>query len=313
MFGAESGLPRFSPNGGHFLPREGLKRLCFNIEGMVFDYAPKRIACLQPSATVILHELGELDRVVACTKYCADVVPAVDDGSRLILSDSWTANADQIVAAKPDLVIAAVPYQEKAVGEILKAGSRFLGLAPKTLDDIYGDIATIAGVVGRMDRGDEVIAEMKCRVEEVSAKVQRLPPARVFCEEWGKPIIASQPWVAELIQAAGGIFVCRPSGQVSVQEVLAADPEVIVAAWCGAGDRVPLDKIIRERGWEGTTAAKTGRVFCVRDEFLNTPAPTLVHGLKALAHATHPEMFPVTKGIRRITDVPEPATAKAVS
>jgi hypothetical protein len=36
---------------------------------------PHRIACLQPSATVILASIGELDRVVACTKYCADVVP----------------------------------------------------------------------------------------------------------------------------------------------------------------------------------------------------------------------------------------------
>ena len=48
------------------------------------------------------------------------------------------------MAARPDLVIAAVPYQEKAVVEILKAGVRFLGLAPKTLADIYTDIATIA-------------------------------------------------------------------------------------------------------------------------------------------------------------------------
>ena len=27
-------------------------------------------------------------------------------------------------------------------------------------------------------------------------------------------------------------------------------PEVVVAAWCGAGDRVPLQKIVRERGWQ---------------------------------------------------------------
>jgi iron complex transport system substrate-binding protein len=51
------------------------------------------------------------------------------------------------------------------------------------------------------------------------------------------------------------------------------------------------------------TAAVTGRVFCIRDEFLNTPAPTLLQGLDALAYALHPEVFPCTKGIRQITDV----------
>src|SRR5271169_6566832 len=100
-------------------------------------HTPRRIACLQPSATVILDAIGELGRVVACTKYCADVVPGVADGSRIILADSWTADTEQIMAARPDLVIASVPYQEKAVIEILRAGVPFLGLAPKTLADIF--------------------------------------------------------------------------------------------------------------------------------------------------------------------------------
>ena len=49
------------------------------------------------------------------------------------------------------------------------------------------------------------------------------------------------------------------------------DPEVVVAAWCGAGDRVPLEKIVADRGWQGTRAAQQSRVYCIADEFLNTP------------------------------------------
>ena len=60
--------------------------------------------------------------------------------------------------------------------------------------------------------------------------------------------------------------------------MLPADPDVIVAAWCGAGDRVPLEKIIPKRGWEQTKAARNGRVYCINDEFLNTPASTLMQG-----------------------------------
>lgn len=148
---------------------------------------------------MILDRLGELDRVVACTKYCADVVSSVADGSRLILADSWTADAKQIIAAHPDLVIAAVPYQEKAVSEILKAGSRFLGLAPRTLADIYADIATIGGIVGASDRAEQVIATMQRHIERTRERTANHPKPSVFCEEWGKPVIASQPWVAELV------------------------------------------------------------------------------------------------------------------
>jgi iron complex transport system substrate-binding protein len=273
------------------------------------SHTPRRIVCLQPSATVILAAVGELDRVVACTKYCADVVPGLASRPRLILADSWTANTLQIIAAHPDLVIAAVPYQEKAVVEILKSGARFLGLAPKALADIYTDIATIAGVVGAVDRGDEVIFSMQRHIERVRACTGHVPRPRVFCEEWGKPLIASQPWIAELIEAAGGDFLATPGRQVSANEILQLDPEVLLAAWCGAGDRVPLEKIIAGRGWQQTPAARSGRVFCIRDEFLNTPAPTLLQGLDALAFAIHPKLFPRPEGIRQITDAPASTAA----
>src|SRR6266849_5901938 len=267
------------------------------------DHTPQRVVCLQPSATVILAAIGKLERVVACTKYCADVCPEVTTGGRAIIADSWTAQSEQIVAARPDLVIAAVPYQEKAVAEILKSGARFLGLAPKTLADIYTDIATIAGVMGAPERGQRVISEMQSEIEAVHAQTNGKPRPRVFCEEWGKPLIASQKWVAELVEAAGGEFLGEPGVQRSPEAVLCEDPEVVVAAWCGAGDRVPLEKIIRDRGWQEMRAARDGRVYCIRDEFLNTPASTLVQGLQALASAIHPERFPQQPGLRCIADV----------
>ncbi|HVI10468.1 MAG TPA: ABC transporter substrate-binding protein [Candidatus Binatia bacterium] len=271
------------------------------------SYLPRRIACLQPSATVILAELGALDRVVACTKYCVDVVPEISSQPRTILHDSWTSNSSEIIAARPDLVIASVPYQEKSVAEILKSGARFLGLAPKNLQDIYGDISAIASLVGVSIRGEEVIARMQKEIEIVREKVRSQksgPSLRVFCEEWGKPLISSQPWVAELVEAAGGKFLGEPGRQISAGEVERLDPEVLISAWCGAGDRVPLEKIVADRNWQATAAARSGRIFCIRDEYLNTPAPTLLQGLNAIAWALGPELFPRPKGIRQITAVP---------
>ena len=267
------------------------------------SYNPQRIACLQPSATVILASVGELERVVACTKYCADVVPEVRDGNRLIIADSWTSKASEILAARPDLVIAAVPYQEAAVVEILKAGIRFLGLAPRTLDDIYTDIALISASVGAAERGAKVISDMQEAIEAVRRQTASLPRKRVFCEEWGKPIIASQPWVAELVHAAGGEFLGKAGAQFAAEEIARLDPEVIIAAWCGAGDRVPLAKIVAERGWSDIPAVRNSQVYCISDELLNTPAPTLVSGLRALARAIHPAVFGPQPGLRSITQV----------
>ncbi len=269
---------------------------------MTKDYLPRRIVSLQPSVTAILAEIGELDRLVACTKYCIDICPQLKDIRLVIVSDSWTAQAEQILAARPDLVIASVPYQEKAVSEILRAGVRFLGFAPRTLADIYADIAMISGLVGASLRGKLVIERMQDEIQSVQEKTTSLERPLVYCEEWGKPLIASQLWVAELIEAAGGRFLGKPGMQTTSESVLAANPDIVIAAWCGAGDRVPLEKIISARGWQNMAATKNQRVFCIRDEFLNTPAPTLLQGLQGLASAIHPELFPAASGIRQIME-----------
>jgi iron complex transport system substrate-binding protein len=264
------------------------------------DYTPRRVASLQPSATLTLRDLGLLDRLVACTKYCADVCPEVADGARVIIADSWAAQSRQILAAHPDLVLASVPYQLDAVGEILKAGVRFLGLAPRTLADISADIAAIAGVMGVSDCGQSVINAMQNSIAEVRELAGGASKPKVFCEEWGKPIIASQPWVAELVEAAGGIFASQPGETVTAEEIAAAEPDVILAAWCGAGDRVPLEKIVKQRGWAELPAVRAKRVFCISDELLNTPASCLLGGLRAIAWALHPELFEQPEGVRQL-------------
>src|SRR5579864_1389900 len=171
---------------------------------MTREFTPKRVVSLQPSATVILRAIGCLDRLVACTKWCADVCPELGGMHCAVISDSWTAQATQILASHPDLVIASVPYQLEAVAEILKAGIRFLGLAPRTLADIYTDIATIAGIMGESERGRELIESMRNEISAIKEQTYGKSRPRIYCEEWGKPLITSQPWVAELVKAAGG-------------------------------------------------------------------------------------------------------------
>ena len=212
-------------------------------------FTPQRVVSLQPSITSTMERLALLDRLVACTKYCVDVCPAVKQRGVAIIEDSWTADSEQIRAVKPDLVIASVPYQVEAVSEILKSGAQFLGLAPHTLHDVYADIAAIAGIMNEPNRGHYLIREMQMEIERVRSRTAaRADHPTVYCEEWGKPLIHSQPWVAELVDAAGGRFVGEAGKQTTPDIVRQLNPDVMIAAWCGAGDRVPLEKIIAQRG-----------------------------------------------------------------
>jgi iron complex transport system substrate-binding protein len=105
---------------------------------------------------------------------------------------------------------------------------------------------------------------MQREIEALRARVTSEQRPRVFCEEWGKPLIASQNGWRNWSKLQVVSFMGEPGGRSSAESVLARAPEVVVAAWCGAGDRVPLQKIIREPGWQEMPAVRAGRVYCIR-------------------------------------------------
>jgi len=259
-----------------------------------------RIASLQPSITVTLDRLGRLDTLCACTKYCLDVVPSLRGSSIQILHDSWQANTEEILAAKADLVIASVPYRMESLAAILKAGVPVIALAPRSLSDIYHDIHLIASVVNATEAGCALVREMQHAVEAAQMLTRSAPRPHVYCEEWGKPLIHSQGWVAELVHAAGGDFLGGPGSTTAAEAIADLDPDVLLFAWCGAGDRVPMQRVIEQRGWQHLRAVQQKNVYCIPDEFLNTPASTLLEGLACLGNAIHPSLFPAHARLLRL-------------
>jgi iron complex transport system substrate-binding protein len=251
-----------------------------------------RIASLQPSISITLDRLGCLDLLVACTKYCVEAVPALEHLPVQVIHDSWSASTEEILAAHPNLVLASVPYRIESLAAILKAGCAALTFAPHCLADIYMDTRLLGRVVDRAAAADEIVQSMQSEVEAIRRRAQQaVSRPLVYCEEWGKPLIHSQRWVEELVGAAGGRGFGKPGLVTEANDILAAGPDVLVFAWCGAGQRVPLEKVVHQRGWTDMRAVREGRVYCIADEWLNTPASTLMLGLRALAAATHPEIF----------------------
>lgn len=251
-----------------------------------------RIAALQPSVSIILERIGALDSLVACTRYCVEAVPELAHRDVAIVKDSWSSTTEEILSSKPSLVIACVPYRMESLAAILKAGCPVVALAPHTLADIYADIRLLGSITHRSAAAEEVVSAMQGEIAAVQARIPaNAPRPLVYCEEWGKPLIHSQPWVAELVQAAGGRFLGNPAQQTTPEAVAAADPDLLVFCWCGAGDRVPVDRVVAKRHWQDLRAVREGRMHCIADEWLNSPAPSILLGFQALAAAIHPSRF----------------------
>jgi iron complex transport system substrate-binding protein len=181
----------------------------------------------------------------------------------------------------------------ESLAAILKSGLPVLTLAPHSLADIYKDIRLIAAVVDAQPQAESLITQMQSAIASTRERsASRTTTPVVYCEEWGKPLIHSQSWVAELVEAAGGQYLGTPGAHTTAEGIAAEDPDVLLFSWCGAGNRVPLDRVIEQRNWHSLKAVRERRVFCIPDQYLNTPAQTLLEGLACIAATTHPHLHP---------------------
>lgn len=280
-------LPPRAPGGREQAGREGT---FFRYNRRMAQTSKPRIVSLAPSATRILWELGAAGHLAGVTRWCKDVVPAEAIADLPVVGDCWNLDAAAVARLQPDLVVGSVPYRTKAVEDILAQGMRFLAKSPRTLEDIYGDIRLLAGIVGRPAAGEELAGRMQSRIAAVREQAAALKARpRVYCEVWPNPLRTAERWVEELVEAAGGEFVPCPAGrQVDSAEVIAADPEVIVLAWAATGERARPEAVRRRTGWDKVSAVRSGRIHVVRDETLNTPAPILLEGLDALVRVIRP-------------------------
>ena len=247
----------------------------------------QRIVSLAPSVTSILVALGARRRLVGVTKWCRDVA---DVDGLPVLGDCWSLDPAAVLKLRPTLVIGSVPYKKETVARLLEHPLTFLAMNPRTLADIYSDVELLGRITGREAAAHKLTARMRRACEEISAKAPRaVSRPRVYCEAWPNPRISSPPWVAELVEIAGGEMAVPAGQRVTEEEVAHAAPEVIVIAWAATGARPSSKKTLCVAAWQDVPAVRNRRVHVVRDELLNTPGPSLIEGARELFRILHPK------------------------
>jgi len=146
-----------------------------------------------------------------------------------------------------------------------------------------------SGAIDYHQAARDVIADMRDEVRQVREYSAVWPDRpRVYFEEWMDPMISGIRWVSELIEIAGGrdIFAeLRPEGSaqgrvVTSEQVLARDPQIILASWCGK----PVDReaIVGRPGWDRLSAVKAGEIHEIAGEDVLSPGPSLMLGLRRI-------------------------------
>ncbi len=256
-------------------------------------FPPERIVCLTEETVETLYLLGEQDRIVGISGYCVRPPQARREKPRV--SAFTSADIPKILNLRPDLVLSFSDLQAEIVAALVRQGINVHAFNQRSLEEIFDMIRMLGAMVDAADRADQLAEKLAAELGAARQQAAQLPRRpRVYFEEWDDPMISGIAWVSKLIEAAGGIdiFDDRASGRsakdriVTIDEIIARDPEVIIGSWCGKKFRP--EKVAARPGFAQVPAIRNGAVWEIKSSLILQPGPAaLTGGLRALQNAIH--------------------------
>jgi iron complex transport system substrate-binding protein len=252
---------------------------------IVLPAPARRIVSLAPHATELLHAAGAGERIVGVVKGSNHPPEA---RALPVVGDVHAIDVERIVAMRPDLVV-TWPYTTPAqVGKLAARGVAVFTTDPHTIDGIAADIERLGALAGTTPVAAIAARRFRERVAGATAGAAERAKVRVFYQIWGEPTytIGGRHLISQAIAACGGenVFasLAWPAPQVSVEAVIAARPQAIVAGVDGAARPAWLDAWSR---WTGVPAVRDRQIHVVDADRLHRPGPRFAEGVAELCEA----------------------------
>ncbi|HRH13670.1 MAG TPA: cobalamin-binding protein [Azonexus sp.] len=243
----------------------------------------QRIVVLAPHFAENLYAAGAGNRLVGAVEYSdypaeAKAVPRVGGYSRIDL--------EAVLALKPDLVLAWESGNNMAQVDKLRALGLTVYIAqPNRMEDVAGLLERLGQLAGTEAVAKPAAERFRMRLAGLRATHANKPRVRVFYQIWKAPLttIGGPQIISDAIRLCGGENVFGNLKQmapvVSVEAVLEADPEAIVAT--GMGDARPEWLADWDR-WTRMTAVRRGNLFHINPDIMQRHTPRILDGAEKL-------------------------------
>jgi len=256
------------------------------------------IISIGPSNTEVLVELGFVDAIIQTDMFSSDVPGISEDIATL---DMMSLDLERIISLNPCIVFVTgmtrVGGEMDPLAAVSAAGITVVYMpSSASIAAIKEDILFIATVVGAMDVGEAIVANMTEEINRIRAIGNNVTERRtVYFEISPAPFMfsfGSGTFLHEMIELVGAVNVFGDQeGWLGVADevLLALNPDVILTSTNFLDD--PIDEIKTRSGWDSITAVQNGNVFIINTSASNRPNHNIVIALREIAAAVHPDEF----------------------
>ncbi|MFQ5472201.1 MAG: ABC transporter substrate-binding protein [Dehalococcoidia bacterium] len=261
-----------------------------NGDELTFDEPPGRVVALAPSFVEIFCAVDACDVLVAVDEN-SNYPPEVESIAKL---SGFDPSVEAIVASEPDLVV--LSFDPGGLQDALEGlGIPVLFLeSPRSLAEVYDQIALLGDVVGKRVQAAAVVADMQGRVGTVTSLLPAGGGPSVY-HELDSTLFSVGPgsFIGDLYDVLGAANIANATGsafpQLSNEAIIEANPEVIILGDEGLGETV--ESVAARPGWDTISAVQTGRIHGIDPDLISRPGPRIVDALEDLAKFLYPEIF----------------------
>ena len=311
-----------------------------------------RIVSILPSATEVLFALGLDEEIVGVSHECdyplraktkTTVVssripldtpkPEIDRQVREHVERGesiYAVDGKLLEELAPDMIFtqdlchvcAATPEELGAALARLSKQPVIISLDPRDLGDVWRDILWIGEATGRREHAQHLVTRIGERLGQLQEQLAPLPERlKAVVLEWLQPFYVGGHWVPEMVEHAGGVDVLgkakAPSRRVTMQEIVAAGPQVMFIAPCGYNAEQARDEYLSlafPEEWYAIPAVRDGHVFALdANGHVSRPAGRLVTGIESMAKGMHPSIEVPVKAMLGMLAVPTGACNRSAT
>ncbi len=258
-----------------------------------------RIISLAPSITEVLFALGLGDRVAGVTRYC-DYPP--EAAGKIKVGGYFDVNYEAVLTADPDLVI-LLKEHEQPRDYLARLDIETFTVDHSSVDGILRSIGEIARKTGSVTRANEIVADLRMRIERISRLTEGLERPRVMVAV-GRNMetdVAGEVYVSgkdgfydELITMAGGVNAYDRTTlkfpAVSAEGVARLNPQIILEMVPDMDDEAAAGRILEQwRSIPGVDAIRDGRVHLFARDYAVVPGPRFILLLEWMARVIQPD------------------------
>lgn len=246
---------------------------------LVLSQPAMRVVSLAPHLTEVVFAAGAGDQLVGAVAY-SDYPEAAQAVPRVGSYDN--VSVESLVALNPDLVLAWYSGNgPELIKRVESLGLKVFVFESKTMESVAESLRVVGTLTGNEATAAAAADAFLQQLSHLRDTYSTRQEISMYYQIWDEPLMTlnGDHLISDVVKLCGGrnVFADSPVlvSRISVESVIRADPQVIIASGMGEARPEWLDDW---RKWTSMTAVKNKQLYFVPPDVLQRHTPRIIEG-----------------------------------